>query len=174
MSDYMIITLKNNINCVVIDIIKKEKKNYFLISRIENEEIDNSYIICEYDEVNNCLKKVNNQEDLQILFNRRLNNKKYISYFEELKKEMIKLQVLDINSDLYLLRDEFDNLRKKNIIFINKEIKINDYIYLSEKVIKEDNIFTYGYIYNFNQININEIVIIESKDNLIVLQRYYG
>ena len=175
MNKYTIITLENNDKYAVIDVLKYNEKRYLLVSKIENEVVDNELIICEYSEVSNCFKEVEKTEELEIIFGERLNSKKRVlSYFDEIKNEMIKLQVIDKNSDLYLLKDKNNNLRKKTILLINETIDINDYIYLSEPIINEDNIFTYGDIYNFNNIAKEEIMIIDKKDNSIILQRYYG
>ena len=175
MNKYTIITLENNDKYAVIDFLNCNGKSYLLVSEIENEDVDNEFIICEYSETNHCFKEVEKTEELEIIFGERLNSKKRVlSYFDEIKNEMSQLQVIDKNSDLYLLKDKNNNLRKKTILLINETIDINDYIYLSEPIINEDNIFTYGDIYNFNNIAKEEIMIIDKKDNSIILQRYYG
>lgn len=175
MNNYMIITLENEIKCAVIDVLKYDDRSYFLISKMNDDRIDRDFIICEYDELENCFKEVENQEDLEVLFNERLNSKqRVLSYFDDIKKEMIKLHVLDINSNLYLLKDDNGNIREKTIILINEKININDYIYLLESVINEDNIFTYGKIYNWKSTKKEEIMIIEKDDTSIILQKYYG
>lgn len=175
MNNYMIITLKNNLKYAVIDVLKQDNNSYFLVSKIINNNINNTYTVYEYDEYNNCFKELNDDNNLEEIFINRLNSKnRVLSYFEQIKKEMIKLHVIDINSNLYLLKDEDGNLYKKNILFINETININEYIYLTEIILKEENIFTYGDIYNSNSTKKEEIMIVESKDNSIILQRYYG
>ena len=175
MNNYMVITLKNNIKYIVIDVLKQDDKKYFLVSKLEDEIISNIYTICEYDENNNCFKEIVDMNDIEELFLNRINSKKRVlSYYEEIKQEMIKLHIIDINSNLYLLRDDDGNLYKKDIIFINDKPKINEHIYLTDPILKEDNIFTYGNIYNSNSINKDEIIILEENNNSIILQRYYG
>ena len=175
MNNYMVITLKNNIKYIVIDVLKQDDKKYFLVSKLEDEIISNIYTICEYDENNNCFKEIVDMNDIEELFLQRINSKKRVlSYYEEIKKEMIKLHIIDINSNLYLLRDDDGNLYKKDIIFINDKPKINEHIYLTDTILKEDNIFTYGNIYNSNSTNKDEIIILEENNNSIILQRFYG
>ena len=174
-NNYMIIILENKLKYAVIDVLNYNNKKYFLVSKIINNSIDETYTICEYNDLKNCFEKINNQEELEELFNKRLDSKKRVlSYFDELKKDMIKLQVIDINSNEYLLRDDQGNLRRKNLFFNDENPKITDYIYLSESIINEVNIFYYGEIYNSNSTKTDEIIIIENKDSSYVFQRYYG
>ena len=37
MNNYMVITLKNNIKYIVIDVLKQDDKKYFLVSKLEDE-----------------------------------------------------------------------------------------------------------------------------------------
>ena len=68
MNNYIIITLANDIKCAVIDVLKCNDKSYFLISKIYDNKVDSDFIICEYDELQNCFKEVENQADLEIAF----------------------------------------------------------------------------------------------------------
>lgn len=175
MNNYMIITLENNLKYAVIDVLNYNNKKYFLVSKVIGDTIEEVYTICEYNELKNCFEEIEEQEVLEDIFNKRLDSKKRVlSYFDELKKDMIKLQVIDINSNEYLLKDNQGNLKRKSLFFNENPPKITDYIYLSKAIINEINIFSYGEIYNSNSTKIDEIIIIETKDGSYVLQRYYG
>lgn len=174
-NNYMIISLENKLKCAVIDVLNYNNKKYFLVSKIIGNSIEETYTIYEYNDLKNCFEKIENQEELETLFSKRLDSKKRVlSYFDELKKDMIKLQIIDINSNEYLLRDDQGNLIRKNLFFNEEQPKITDYIYLTESIINEVNIFYYGEIYNSNSTKVDEIIIIESKESSYVLQRYYG
>ena len=94
---------------------------------------------------------------------------------------MKKLKILEINNYIYILEDEKGNKISLNIEFINLEqkVSINDVIYISDELIKENNFYTFGQIdnkyINQNELEISKDIIVLEKDNKIIyLQRYYG
>ena len=90
---------------------------------------------------------------------------------------MRKLQILKINNYDYLLKSE-DN-RKYNLnlqfYYLGNELKEKDCLYVSEKILDENNFYSFGPI-NSADINIDEDdiikIILDNKE--IYLQRYYG
>lgn len=87
---------------------------------------------------------------------------------------MAKLKIINIDNYDYTLEDDNGNKIIKNIEFQNHKPNINDYLYMSKKITKETNIFQYGIIYNFNNVKLDEIIKLETKDGIYFLQRYYG
>ena len=49
--------------------------------------------------------------------------------------------------------------------------QVGDYLTLPEEIIEEENIYTFGDIYDKNQ---DDIIKVERNNNVIYLQRYYG
>jgi len=90
-------------------------------------------------------------------------------------KKLVKLKVIGVSGNKYFLEDNFNNKRVKCIEFYGAEKPyINDYIYISDKIIREVNIFCYGEVFDINRINCDEIIKIEKEDYFYYLQRYYG
>lgn len=175
MNNYKIIKLENNDQYVIIDYIDYEGRKIFLLTETINNQLNDDYVICEYDEINNSFKELEDPEGFISEFNNRLQNKQQsINYYERLKEDLIRVQVENIDSSIYTLKDDRNNKVEKTILLIDEKININDYIYMPKSILDEDNIFTYGKIYNNNCINQEEIIIIENQEKTNILQRYYG
>lgn len=85
---------------------------------------------------------------------------------------MKKLKVIKIDNYLYTLEDEDKNIYVINIEFIDTDINIGDYLYISNEVLEENNLFTYGPIEK--ESDIKDLVKVIKKDKDEYLQRYYG
>ena len=86
---------------------------------------------------------------------------------------MIKVKVTNKDNFLYTLEDKNNNKTyKANIEFYNIEVNEGDIIYISDGVLDENNIYTYGPIQEKSEIE--DIIKIVKEDNEIILQRYYG
>jgi len=93
---------------------------------------------------------------------------------------MKKYRVVETNNYNYSLQDDWGILNNLNIELIdtNEKIEVNNIITLSEKLIKEKNIYTFGPVEN-NQDSTakrasDEIMILEKENKKICFQRYYG
>lgn len=88
---------------------------------------------------------------------------------------MKKVIIKQINGYNYILVDEDNNVYYKNIEFISKlKPKEKDIIYLSEKILDEDNLFTFADFNNRNNLKEEEIIKIISSDEKYYLIRHYG
>lgn len=86
---------------------------------------------------------------------------------------MVKLKILKKNDYDYTL----ENNNKKynlNIEFYNIEVNIGDYIYLSEKLLKDENLFSFGPIKQEDNIKEEDIIKLIKDNKEYYLQRYYG
>lgn len=84
-----------------------------------------------------------------------------------------KLQIININRCNYTLLDNDNKQVEVSIIFYEFKPKVNDFIYLDEKIIKEINIYNFGPIKDKNIKDDEIIKIIRDKEEYY-LQRYYG
>lgn len=88
---------------------------------------------------------------------------------------MKKVIIKEINGYDYILLDEDNNVYYKNIEFISKlKPKEKDIIYLSEKILFENNLFTFADFNNRNNVKEAEIIKIISSDEKYYLIRHYG
>ena len=91
---------------------------------------------------------------------------------------MIKLRIVDIDNCNYIL-EENNKLYNLVIEFLGNKIpNINDILYISSKILKEKNIYTYGplkgrYCKNIN-ITEEELIKVITTNEEYYLQRYYG
>lgn len=177
MKDYLILQLKNNKECILIDIIECYNKKYFLV--VDNFKklfnLKETFEIYIYNESKNTLEKItnNNERNLVfIIFEKKLENEKIIS---NILNKMYGMKIIDIKNNIYFLEDRHGIIKSKCINFLVKDIpKIGDYIFMSEKIINETNIFEYGKIYNFSMLKEDELIKIKTNKNEYFLQRYYG
>ena len=90
------------------------------------------------------------------------------------RHNMKKVKVIKIdNYDYSLLGDDATYI--KNIeIYSNKKLKINDIIYVSEKILNENNLFAFTDLFQDNIILKDDIIKVISKDDEYYLQRIYG
>ena len=84
---------------------------------------------------------------------------------------MKKVKITNIDGYNYTL-EENNNKYIKNIEFYDVKLNIGDYIYISDDVLKETNIYTYGPI--TENAREEDIIKILSNDKEIYLERYYG
>ena len=90
---------------------------------------------------------------------------------------MIKVKILSINDYYYDLLDRNGNLYNKNIGFNNISVipNVGDYMYLTEEILQEDNIYTFGPLNSSsNELNSSDIIKIVTKDDQFFLRRLYG
>lgn len=179
MKEYVIVKLENDKKCVIIDTLKYQSKEYFLITEVSEDETNilEDYKVCLYDYDKNCFVKIKDEEELNLIASEFENNIKNKSIFEESVSfdECVKIKILDINNYDYTFELEDGRKITRNIEFyLENKPKINDYIYISEEVIKENNVLQYGYIKDLNNINNNEIIKVVSSNDEYYYQRYYG
>jgi len=88
---------------------------------------------------------------------------------------MIKTEIISINNYDYVLSDGIDNYNL-NLEFYDLDNKLNigDIIYIPKKLLKDNNIYTYGKINKDKKENDDEYIKIISNNKEIYLQRYYG
>lgn len=85
---------------------------------------------------------------------------------------MKKVKVIKIDNYVYTLEDSDKLIYKKNFEFYDTDISVGDYIYISDEVLDEENIYTYGPIIENN--DVNDLIKIIHNNKEIYLQRYYG
>lgn len=86
---------------------------------------------------------------------------------------MKKVKVKEINNYICILRDSTGKKYKKNIEFQGLNVLPNDEIYISEKILEEDNIYLFGPIEDTSYEEEDYIKVIRN-DEEFYLQRYYG
>jgi len=88
---------------------------------------------------------------------------------------MTKTEIISINNYDYVLSDGIDNYNL-NLEFYDLDNKLNigDIIYIPKKLLKDNNIYTYGKINKDKKENDDEYIKIISNKKEIYLQRYYG
>lgn len=86
---------------------------------------------------------------------------------------MEKVKIINITDQIYTLENEDKNIYKKAFQFMNTKYipNIGDIITIDESILEENNIYTFGDIYNKNK---EDIIKIDSNNSIIYLQRYYG
>lgn len=82
----------------------------------------------------------------------------------------MKLQIVGIEKYNYTLIDENNNKYKLNIRFYDLpiKIKIGDFIYLTNDILLEVNLFNFGVVERENNLKLI------SDNNTYYLERYYG
>lgn len=182
MKRYAGVELENGNKCAIIDMLEYRGVKYFSLIRVEQDELSlgDEIIICRYNEIKNCFEKIKNNEEyifIEEIFEKRLPDTQNVNFILEQMKEknLIKLKIVKIDGNDYILETENEEKILKNIEFyIEDKPKVNSYIYMSKNIINEKNIFQYGDIVNYNNINSDEIIKIENENNEYFLQRYYG
>ena len=90
---------------------------------------------------------------------------------------MKRLKIIKKEEYNYTLEDDALNKYDKNITFYNIDSpNVGDYLYMTDNVLKEVNIFSYGKIDDSNMDNISkdELIKVETKDKEYYLKRLYG
>lgn len=86
---------------------------------------------------------------------------------------MKKVRVKEVQDKyVYVLEDKDGRNYRKNIEFYDTEIHEGDYIYISDDVLKEINLYAYGPIQE--DASVEDLIKIIHNDKEIYLQRYYG
>lgn len=177
MNNYITIKLNNNQEYIIVDTIDYNQKNYFLVIESQNEQIilNQNLIAYIYDESTNSLKAIESEEEYKFIFSIFESRLSQNNKIDEIIEEMIKMKVISIDGINYILETPTGNRLTKSIIFYtNQKPNVNNYIYMSKKILNETNIFQYGELYNLNTISKDEVIKIEFDDDEQLLQRYYG
>ena len=87
---------------------------------------------------------------------------------------MKKVLVESINNYNYALFDGKKEYIKNIEIYSDKKIKVNDTIYISEKILNDNNLFAFTDLFNDNIIETDDIIKIVSGKEEYYLQRQYG
>ena len=85
---------------------------------------------------------------------------------------MKKVKVIKVDNYVITLEDNNKKEYIKNIEFYNIDLKEGDIIYISDEVLEEDNIYTYGPVKEDD--TMDDLIKIIKEDKSIYLQRYYG
>ena len=178
MKEYITIELENKNKYVAIDMIKLQDNKYFLLAELSKDEtdIDSTLDICIYNEQTNSFIKIENEFEYQnilYIFEKRLETqrKKITQNDTVIIPNMIKLKVINIEGYNYTLQKENNKTITMNLeIYGNKQIEINNYIYIKKETLEEKNFFQYGPIFNKE----NEIIKVLTDTEEYYLQRYYG
>lgn len=177
MNDYLIVKFENGKEFILVDRIQQNNKIYFLV--LKSLELKNSFEenfeTYKYNEDTNSLDHIRDIEEYNLIFSifeTRLEKQGEILSFQ---KNLQKMKIVYIDNYNYTLEDEKGFRIIKNLDFKNNiKPRVNDYIYMSEKTVKEKNIFVYGEIYNLLKITEDEIIKLEGENYEYFLQRYYG
>ena len=87
---------------------------------------------------------------------------------------MKKVKITNIKDSNYTLNDGNKNYIL-NIEFYSKyQPKVDDVIYLSEKILKGITLYTFDDLYNDDNVSVDDIIKIVSSENEYYLQRQYG
>ena len=94
---------------------------------------------------------------------------------------MKKVKILKIDNYIYTLIDDDNNKYNLNFEFIdlNKNISVNDDMYINEELLNEKEFYTFGVLSSEFGKEIeseldDDILIIESKEGRVYLKRLYG
>ena len=85
---------------------------------------------------------------------------------------MKKVKVTNIDNYLITLEDINKKQYIRNIEFYDIKINVGDIIYISDDVLNEENLYTYGPIQE--DATMNDLIKIVKEDKEVYLQRYYG
>lgn len=85
---------------------------------------------------------------------------------------MKKVKVIKVDNYVITLEDNNKKEYIKNIEFYDIDLKEGDIIYISDEVLEEDNIYTYGPVKE--DATMDDLIKIIKEDKSIYLQRYYG
>lgn len=182
MKEYVVLELENGSKCVVVDMLEYLNKKYFLVTQLsqDEKEIDDEFKLCIYNEERNYFEKINNEQEhdyIMSIFDERLEKQKEVDeIFNGVDTQnMIKLRVVNINGYDYTLESPTGERVVKNIEFyVENKPKINNYIYISKKVVEEPIMLQYGLVNDVNHINTNEIIKLIDDGKEYFYQRYYG
>ena len=87
---------------------------------------------------------------------------------------MKKVKVTEINDYNYTLFDGEKTYIKNIELYSDRRIQVNDIIYISEKILNENNLFAFTNLFHDRVIELDDIIKIVSNDKEYYLQRIYG
>lgn len=87
---------------------------------------------------------------------------------------MKKVKVMEINDYNYTLFDGEKTYIKNIELYSDRRIQVNDIIYISEKILNENNLFAFTNLFHDRVIELDDIIKIVSNDKEYYLQRIYG
>ena len=88
---------------------------------------------------------------------------------------MKKVVIKDIKGYDYTLVDNEDNTYIKNIEFYSDyKPMVNDIIYISEKILEEVNLYSFDYIYDTKNVNLEDMIKVVHEDKEYYFQRRFG
>jgi len=170
--EHLEIELENGVKLKALDTMELDNKKYFYIKN--NDE----FLVCLYNEVDNHFIKINDKDVYTIIEKRFINNlnKKTndVAFLDTLSQNMIESIIIYVQDDIVTLQLSNKIIIKKNMLFYDIKPTIGSKIFMSNNIMKEVNIFQYGSIYDYNNINENEIIKIVKDEKEYYLQRYYG
>lgn len=177
MNNFFTIELKNNNKYIVVEILNLNGKIYFLLAKIlpEGNKITNLFDIFIFNVLENSFEEITEEDEylcVKKMFEKRLKENENNNNLEYNKFSNIsKYKIIDIDNLVYVLKNdkgEIFNLEME--FFDNIDIKINDYMYISDSLINENNIIRFGSVYNDK----TEIIKVVRDERVFYLQRYYG
>lgn len=87
---------------------------------------------------------------------------------------MKRVRIINKNRYDYTLEDDDNKKYVLNIEFYQAELNVGDYIYISDKVLKEKNLFAFGPLTEDKNIIEDDIIKVVQGNKEFYLQRYYG
>ena len=167
----LVIEFINGSKYVLIDILEYDNIKYFLLTKLNDSNIDNCFDIVRYNTNSNTFEPIDDEmlyDTIKNIFDNRLERHRI-----ELNNmpKMIELKVINIDGFNYTLENTDGEIRVKNIeLYSNIKLEVNDYVWMNENTYRESNIYQYGPVYNDK----DEIIKIIKNDKFYYLQRYYG
>ena len=83
------------------------------------------------------------------------------------------LTIINKDNYNYTLKDEYNNTYNLNIEIYDNELKDNDLIYISDRLIKENTLLSFGPIKK-ETYNKEELLVVLRNNEKYYLERYYG
>lgn len=83
------------------------------------------------------------------------------------------LTIINIDNYNYTLKDEYNNIYNLNIEIYDNELKVNDLIHISDRLIKENTLLSFGPIKKEIS-NKEDLLVVFRNNKKYYLERYYG
>lgn len=175
MNNYLTVELSNNSKYIVVEILNLNEKIYFLLTKIldDGKNISDIFDIVLFNIMENSFESLIDEDEylyVKNMFENKLdidrNNNDKLGF-----NNIHKYKIVDRDNLLFVLKndsDEFFNLEME--LYGNFDIKVNDYIYISDNLLKENDIVRFGSVYTDK----TEIIKVVSENKVFYLQRYYG
>ena len=87
---------------------------------------------------------------------------------------MKKVKVVKIDNYNYTLSDGIKEYQLNMEFYSKYQPKVNDIIYLADKILDKFNLYTFDDLYNDDNVKVDDIIKIISGKNEYYLQRQYG